>query len=92
MPWFPGSACLEPTARGEASIEPRRPRTAESAADTEGEEPAADMTVTPKCEGDELLGRWVRKKFPRHGWFSGMIVDYDAETHWYGVVFTDGDR
>ena len=45
VPWFPGSACLEPTAEGEASIEARRPRTAESAAESaDGHHPYA-LTV-----------------------------------------------
>ena len=80
VPWFTGWACLEPTGARAASIEPRRPRTAESAVESaDGHLPYA-LTVPgshragPGDPGGALYGRtdYGRPRrsdgrFPRHG-------------------------
>ncbi|KAJ3683809.1 hypothetical protein LUZ60_014036 [Juncus effusus] len=39
----------------------------------------------------DLVGKPVRKKFPKFGVFKGVIDSYDSESGYYKVVYEDGD-
>lgn len=43
------------------------------------------------AEGNDLVGRKIRKKFGRK-FFEGEVVEYDSELNWYKVVYEDGDE
>ncbi|KAK9802007.1 hypothetical protein WJX73_010248 [Symbiochloris irregularis] len=79
--------------------EPKQPASAEKRMSRGGRgrvevEAAARKRKAPAGSEDEgtgraLVGRLVRKKFPDHGWFDGVVEDYNAAEDWYGVRYPE---
>ena len=41
--------------------------------------------------GDALVGRCVKKAFPRHGTFKGRVKHFDSSSRFYEIKYADGD-
>ena len=58
----------------------------------EDDEPDAGPRLpTQAAMGRALVGRRVRKLFPRSGWFEGEVMKYAADSDSYTVTYDDGD-
>ena len=80
---------LEPAVQALAAVaakaagKPTRPAT-----------PVAGTAAAPaqaRFNPRDIIGKSVKKKFGSHGWFIGTITDYDEQTKWYSIKFSDGD-